>query len=344
MIKGYVSKGERPLFVTSLLFSLLVYGLIAAGAVAFKASMDESRAALAAAWDDEPADEAWYDDPAIEAEDDAYSIDPEEMFADTLSEYGLGDEGMSEDDYYEDGFDPDAFPDGNYGLAASSLGLASLSAAAGIMLFYVVAIALVLLAAHIVAVGHLMGNGVRVSERQFPELWAVYGRAATELGVKRLPAFYLVESGGMLNAFATRLFTRNYVAIYADLAERLYEGDEASVAFVLAHELVHVKRNHVLKGLLTLPAEILPFLKPAWRRACEYTCDAGGAAFAGEGAEKGLVLLAAGKKLAARMDADAYLESFYAEKSAWKRLAELVASHPHLPKRIAALRRRAAAR
>jgi Zn-dependent protease with chaperone function len=54
-----------------------------------------------------------------------------------------------------------------------------------------------------------------------------------------------------------------------------------------------------------------------------------------------LILLAAGKKLSARMDADAYLESFRAEKSVWKRIAELFSSHPHLPKRIAVLRKRA---
>jgi hypothetical protein len=64
--------------------------------------------------------------------------------------------------------------------------------------FYVVLIFVIVPGAHILMVGHLMGNGVRVNERQFPELGAVVGRAATALGVKNLPAFYIIESGGLL--------------------------------------------------------------------------------------------------------------------------------------------------
>jgi len=217
---------------------------------------------------------------------------------------------------------------------------ATVGATAGVFILYFVIIVVIVLVAHILTVGHLMGNGVRVSEKQFPELWAEFTRSAMELGVKKLPAFYLVESGGILNAFATRLFTRNYVAIYASLAENLYDGDPSPVSFVIAHELVHVKRNHSFKTLLTISAEIVPFLKGAWRRSCEYSCDAGGMELSPEGAEKGLILLAAGPKLAPKVNADIYLESFKAEKSFWKRLAEIFASHPHLPKRIAALRKR----
>jgi hypothetical protein len=38
------------------------------------------------------------------------------------------------------------------------------------------------------------------------------------------------------------------------------------------------------------------------------------------------------------MDAEVYIETFKAEKSIWKRIAEISASHPHLPKRIVAVR------
>jgi len=252
---------------------------------------------------------------------------PEEEYAE--EEYAEEDAYYDDEYYYDDAYDS---PD------AGAIFAQGLRSAAGILVFYLVLILAIVLGAHILMVGHLMGNGVRVNERQFPELWEIFGRAATELGVKKLPAFYIIEAGGLLNAFATRLFTRSYVAIYAELAERLYEGDADSIAFVVAHELVHVKRNHLLKNLLTLPAEAIPFLKSAWRRACEYTCDAGAASFAPQGAENGLKLLAAGKTLSVRMDAEVYIETFKAEKSIWKRIAEISASHPHLPKRIVAVR------
>ena len=356
MLKPYVRTGERVLFGVSLAFSLLVYALIATGIVAFAMNLSDERAE-AAAWEAEfeASMDGFAEAVEIEADDDAFAEedseeyfeeDSEDFFEEDAEEY-LDDEeydGDFDEEYYEgfdEGFD-EGYDEMEYGQNPLT-GLAFLFMGAGgaVFLFYFVLIIVFVLGAHILAVGYLMGNGVRVGERQFPELWKEFERAAAELGVRKLPAFYLVESGGILNAFATRLFTRNYVAIYADLAERLYAGDAAQVAFVIAHELVHVRRNHSLKSLLTLPAEMVPFLKGAWRRACEYTCDAGGQELAPEGAEKGLVLLAAGPRLAPRVDADIYLESFKAEKSVWKRVAELFASHPHLPKRIAALRKRA---
>ena len=319
MITGYVRAGERVLFGIALVFSLLVYGLIGFGIAAAGAGVGKVQT---------------YSEDSLEGYDESgfgTEEDIDQFQDDEVTEF------LDEDFYGYEGDDYDAYEYELDGIEAPPL---SILGVAGNFVFYLLLLVTVFVGAHIIAVGHLMGNGVRVTEKQYPELWVLFGRAALEIGINKLPAFYLVESGGLLNAFATRLFTRSYVAIYADLAERLYDGDEDSVAFVVAHELVHVKRNHMLRNLLTLPAEIIPFLKPAWRRACEYSCDAGGALIAPAGAEKGLVLLAAGKKLSARLNVDAYLESFHAEKSFWKRIAELTAGHPHLPKRIEALRKR----
>jgi Zn-dependent protease with chaperone function len=334
MITGYVRKGERILFGVAFAFSLVVYGLIGLGLAAVVGSTRLHDGDTLEA----------YDEFDFGAEDNSgqFQEDETESFFEEESVEGkilaqLDDGFLGDEEFYGYEDDTEAYGYEMETAQASALGLMG---TLGILVFYLAILIIVFVGAHIIAVGHLMGNGVRVSEKQFPELWAIFGRAALDLGIKKLPAFYLVESGGLLNAFATRLFTRSYVAIYADLAERLYEGDPDSVAFVVAHELVHVKRNHMLRNLVTLPAEIIPFLKPAWRRACEYSCDAGGAILAPAGARQGLALLAAGKRLSARLDVEAYLDSFNAEKSVWKRLAELVASHPHLPKRIAALGQR----
>lgn len=323
MITGYVRKGERVLFGIALAFSLLVYGLIVlgvgAGIVAASSKQSLSEDLLNNYEEPDQGSEEYLDTTADEESID--SIDNDQLLD-------------------EDSYGTEDYGDSDLQMETAMASPVNFIGVAGIFIFYILLLVVIVVGAHILAVGHLMGNGIRVSENQFPELWKIFGRAALELGVKKLPAFYLVESGGLLNAFATRLFTRSYVAIYADLAERLYEGDEDSVAFVVAHELVHVKRNHMLRNLITLPAMLIPFLKSAWRRACEYSCDAGAALLSPNGAEKGLMLLAAGKKLSVRMDVEAYLQSFRAEKSFWKRLAEITASHPHLPKRIQALRNR----
>jgi len=342
MISGYVRRGEKVLFAIALVFSIFVVALIAFGAISGVIAAGNAASSFSDefAMDDYDA-EAPLEEEYVEEEYAAEEYTEEEYVEDEYAEEEYLEEGYIGEEYPEDEayYDDEYYYEDDYDdPSAAGIVAQSMMGVAGVLVFYVVLIFVVVLGAHILMVGHLMGNGVRVNERQFPELWEIFGRAATELGVKKLPAFYIIESGGLLNAFATRLFTRSYVAIYSELAERLYEGDTDSVAFVVAHELVHVKRNHLLKNLITLPAELVPFLKGAWRRACEYTCDAGAAAYAPAGAERGLKLLASGKLLSGRMDAEVYIETFRAEKSIWKRIAEISASHPHLPKRIVAVR------
>ncbi len=376
MIQNYVVSKEKGYYAVSLIFSVFVWALLASGigftiyltarAPRFDFSGDsplggESTADDSAWWDETPSLEESAGAPLNDLGADATSefaedyaggeseMPPDEVVAteeaaggdEVAGDETAGDDALSDDsissretegyDFSQSDFSTDAYAPSLLSAGPSLVTLA-------LVVVYVLLLVFIVLFGQIIAVGHLMGNGVRVSEKQFPELWAIFTQAASALGIKKLPSFYLVESGGMLNAFATRLFTRNYVALYTDLAECLYEGDEASVSFVIAHELIHVKRNHMIKGIITLPATMIPFLRQAWKRACEYSCDLGASMFAPSGAEKGLTLLAAGKKLSARMSADAYIQSFDAEKSAWKRFAELFASHPHLPKRIKAAR------
>lgn len=327
MIEHYVVAKEKRLYAVSLIFSILIWLLlaIAIGAGVFAATGAGTKSATS-----EISDQSFQETTDSETEETASDFEETELYDEM--EY---DESMMADSFDED---TSAYTDMDYATPKSSVSEWGMVAVVfGLYIFFII---FIILFSHILAVGHLMGNGVRVTEKQFPELWASFVKAAKALDIKKLPSFYLVESGGMLNAFATRLFTRNYVALYADVAELAYEGDEDTVSFVITHELIHVKRNHMIKGLIILPAAMIPFLRKAWQRACEYSCDAGAAIHEPKGAVKGLSLLAAGKKLSSKINIDAYLESFQAEKSIWKGLAELFASHPHLPKRINAIRNR----
>jgi Zn-dependent protease with chaperone function len=147
-----------------------------------------------------------------------------------------------------------------------------------------------------------------------------------------------MQSGGVLNAFATRFFGRNYVCIYSEILELAYEHGEAEVAFVLAHELTHVARNHVWWKTVIAPAALVPFLGAAYSRACEYTCDAYGAYLWPQGAEGGILVLAAGKRLYREMDVEAFLAQGHEPDTFWVWLAEHLATHPNLPKRLSYVR------
>lgn len=209
--------------------------------------------------------------------------------------------------------------------------------AASMIIFYGLVFALAALFGHGLALGRVRGNSVRVSERQFPQLHRLAAAHARRLGMEQVPAIYLMQSGGLLNAFATRFLGRDFVIIYSDVLELALAQGEAAVGFIVGHELGHVWRGHLKYRWLTAPGRLFPYLGPAYSRACEYTCDRIGAFCQPEGAISGLLALAAGKQLHTHVDVREFAAQAETDKGFWVRRAEIISSHPRLPKRVAAL-------
>ena len=67
-------------------------------------------------------------------------------------------------------------------------------------------------------IGHFRGNGIRISQRQFGEVYRIYQEELQKLGIKKEPKLYCVQSNGVLNAFATRMTFQNYIVIYSKIA------------------------------------------------------------------------------------------------------------------------------
>jgi Zn-dependent protease with chaperone function len=205
------------------------------------------------------------------------------------------------------------------------------------VLFYVALFALAGTLAHGIALGRIRGSAVRVSERQFPMLHRLVQEHARRLGLKRTPEVYLLESGGLLNAFAARCFGRDFIVVHSDVLALALEQGEDAVSFVVAHEVGHLWRGHLKRRWLTAPGRFIPYLGAAYSRACEYTCDRVGAHCVPEGAISGLMALAAGARLYPHVDVREFAAQAERDKDFWVRRAELMASHPRLPKRVAAL-------
>ena len=202
-----------------------------------------------------------------------------------------------------------------------------------VMLNYFLIIALMMFFNKIFLVGYLKGNGIEISENQFPEFYRIYCEMSEQLEIKKRPPLFIIQQGGALNAFAIRFSGKNYIALYSDLFE-VIENDVDVVKFVVAHELGHVKRHHMTKQFWTIFGSIVPFLGPAYSRSCEYTCDNIGRDLSGSGAEKALLVLAAGKTLYGKVDTDKYIERARCNRSFSVKFSELLASHPYLPNRI----------
>ena len=190
---------------------------------------------------------------------------------------------------------------------------------------------------HLVLIGQIQGNAIKVTEQQFPDIHEILVAQSQRLGLRSVPALYVLQSGGMLNAFAARFGGRNYIVLYSEVLAVAYQEGRETVEFIIGHELGHIKRKHVslARTLLLFPARHIPFLGSAYSRACEYTCDNIGYFLCQTDAHKGLLILATGKNLYKKVDVKAFVEAANKESGFAFWFAEKVSSHPHLAKRIA---------
>jgi Zn-dependent protease with chaperone function len=192
---------------------------------------------------------------------------------------------------------------------------------------------------HALSMASIRRNGVRLSGRQFPDIYQKAVKLAEDMELEKMPSIYVMESMGILNAFATRFFGKNMVVVYSEIFDLSVDEREDELLFVLAHEFAHLKRRHVLVHFLLLPAMFIPFLGEAYLRACEYTCDRFAAYYVGnvEASKEALSMLAIGKKLSSKMNQEAFVEQIREESGFFVWLNEKLSSHPDLPKRINAL-------
>ncbi len=193
--------------------------------------------------------------------------------------------------------------------------------------------------AHAVSMAYIRMNGIELSENQFGDLYERVNGLCKRMGMREIPEVYIMESGGVLNAFATRIlgfFGRDMVILYSDIVELMVNGDEEELDFIIAHELAHIKRNHIGKRALTFLAMWIPFLGEAYSRACEYTADRMAAVYTEkpEKAARALTVLAAGKYLFRFVNKEEYLEQYNRKKGFFISLTELLSTHPAIPLRI----------
>lgn len=206
-------------------------------------------------------------------------------------------------------------------------------------IFIILALLLISYFFHALSMASIRRNGVRLSEHQFPEVYEKAVKLAHEMKLEKMPSIYVMESMGVMNAFATRFFGKNMVVIYSEIFDLSEENRNDELLFVLAHEFAHLKRRHVLIHLLLLPAMFVPFLGEAYLRACEYTCDRYAAYYIRniDAAKEALSMLAIGKRLSSKMNKEAFVQQISEESGFFVWLSEKLSSHPHLPKRINAL-------
>ncbi len=184
----------------------------------------------------------------------------------------------------------------------------------------------------------IRGSAVRLSRRQFPDIHAVKDDFARRLSLERDPEIYLMSGNGVLNAFAASTFGYDFVVIHSELFSNTYEKNKDALAFIVGHELGHLRLGHtrLWYQLSTAYVDRVPLLGGFLSRAREYSCDRHGAHLAPQG-EEGLVLLTAGRYVYREVDLDELLEQARRFRGFWPILAQLPQSHPFAVRRIRVL-------
>jgi Zn-dependent protease with chaperone function len=194
-------------------------------------------------------------------------------------------------------------------------------------------------------VSYIKGTGVRITEEQYPDLKQQIDACCRKLDMSEEPQAYLLQMGGMMNAFATRFLGRDFLVLYSEVVDGLAHNPDA-LNFYIGHELGHIKRKHLTWSTVLMPASVLPLVGAAYSRAREYTCDRHGLAACDNpvNAEHGLAVLAAGGKRGRGLNAQAYIDQSSQTEGFWMSFHELVGDYPWLVKRMAAVRALAAGR
>ena len=202
-------------------------------------------------------------------------------------------------------------------------------------IFIALGLAIVTWFTHGLLVARLRSEGVLITAQQYPELHASFVEACQRLGLAQVPELYLLQHGGVLNAFATRHAGRDFVVIYSSFVEAL-GSSSPMIKFLMGHELGHLQRKHLTKKVLLAPGMILPLLGEAYHRACEATCDRYGAYAANDlpSSMLALTVLASGRE-ASNVNTQYFADQHFTTRGFFVSWHELIINYPTLSQRVA---------
>lgn len=193
----------------------------------------------------------------------------------------------------------------------------------------------------------LLGSGVRISPEQFPEIYDKLVYCSKKLGIPVPETF--IHQKIELNAFTIGTNEDAVIVLNNGLVDQI---NERELKFVLGHECGHIQNGHVTYNFMAfLMARlatsviwllIYPFLLALrhWSRQAEITADRAGLICCENlNLTKQVMIKTAlgSKELFNRVNMDEYMIQLEDIRQNIGRLDEFWKSHPHLPKRVAAL-------
>jgi Zn-dependent protease with chaperone function len=173
-----------------------------------------------------------------------------------------------------------------------------------------------------------IGSAIRVHQSQYPEIFDIFRKHATKLGINRGTIY--IKQDPTPNAFTLGINSCTIV-----LHSALVEGfDQNELDFVIGHELGHFKAGHTKISSFVTPLGngniFSNLLFGFWNRKAEYTADRCALALtkAIDPAISGLLKLTVGARLYDKFNLDAYLTQIKSSDVKSVRISEVLVSHP----------------
>ena len=196
-----------------------------------------------------------------------------------------------------------------------------------------------------------MSYSVKVSEKNYPEIYKKVQEFSMLLGMRKPPEVYVQQMNGQLNAYTSWVFGKPYIQLNAEIVDVAYleHKDLDSVYFIMAHEFGHAYLHHVqLKYIFwSFFANFLPVLgpfiiMPMLSRAREYSADrVAQALMPAYKGEEAMLLLMGGRHTYKYLDVNDYLERINSDHNSLEHCARwfmnFLSTHPIMPFRIVAL-------
>jgi Zn-dependent protease with chaperone function len=184
------------------------------------------------------------------------------------------------------------------------------------------------------------GTLVRVSPRQFPELYQLATTAAERLSVSPVPVY--VKRASEMNIYPLGLWGKPLIVITSSMVDQMEPGN---LQFFIGREIGHISAGHTWLRVLLKPvgsdvAVIGKLLNSVifgdWVNRGEYTADRAGfiACRSLTTAVSSMLKFGVGIKLYEKLDIREFLEQINDVRSVGGRVTEIIAEQPYLTARV----------
>lgn len=179
-----------------------------------------------------------------------------------------------------------------------------------------------------------LGNAIRIHNDQFPHLFQIFKKQAIRLGIKKANLY--ITQDPSLNAFSIGIGTGTVILTSA-LVEQLSEKE---LAFVIGHELGHIKAGHTIISSLVNPLgtgnPFSGFIFGFWNRKTEYSADRSGLILVKDIdiALAALIKLSIGNTLYKELNVQGYIAQLKKANGGLLSFSELLVDHPFITNRV----------